>query len=89
MQRQYVEKPGKVLAEQYFAASDPPAVGVHTCGLNPLVETGPPHIHGTTQVYFLHDTDWILANRFTGIPERVLTHAQFEELYGSQPETPA
>jgi hypothetical protein len=85
MQKQYVEKPGKVLAEQYFAASDPPAVGVHTCGLDPLVETGPPHIHGTRGVFVLHETDWIVADRFTGAPSHVLTQAQFEEIYGNQP----
>jgi hypothetical protein len=85
MQKQYVEKPGKVLAEQFFDASDPPAVGVHRCGLDPLVETGPPHIHGATQVYMLQDTDWIIADRFTGAPREVLTHAQFEEVYGTQP----
>jgi len=86
MQKQYVEKPGKVLAEQFFAAADPPAVGVHWCGLmDPHVETGPPHIHGATQVYLLQDTDWIVADRFTGIPTHVLTAAQFEEIYGNQP----
>jgi len=84
-QKLYVEKPGKVLAEQFFDAADPPAVGVHRCGLSPLVETGPPHVHAGGQVWFLHDTDWIVADRFTGVPATVLTHAQFEELYGTQP----
>ena len=84
-QKQYVEKPGKVLAEQFFDAADPPAVGVHRCGLSPLVESGPPHVHVGSTVIFLHDTDWILADRFTGEPTGVITHAQFEELYGEQP----
>jgi len=85
MQKQYVEKPGKVLAEQYFAASSPPAVGVHTCGLSPDVDTGPAHIHANGQVYFLHDTDWIVSDRWTGEPSHVLTNVQFEETYGNQP----
>jgi hypothetical protein len=85
MQKQYVEKPGKVIAEQFFDAADPPAVGVHRCGLSPDVETGPPHLHGAGQLYMLHDTDWIIAERFTGTPTHVITHAQFEELYGNQP----
>lgn len=84
-QKQYVEKPQKVLAEQFFDAANPPAVGVHRCGLSPLVETGPPHLHVDGQVIPLHDTDWIVANRFTGVPTHVLTQAQFEELYGNQP----
>jgi hypothetical protein len=84
-QKLYVEKPGKVLAEQFFEAADPPAVGVHRCGLSPIVEIGPPHVHVGSQVYMLHDTDWIIANQFTGEPTHVLTDPQFEELYGAQP----
>ena len=86
MQKQYVEKPGKVMAEQFFAASDPPAGGVHYCGLDPLVESGPPHVHGTTQVYLLHDGDWILASKWAPtIPTGVMTNDEFQDTYGAGP----
>jgi hypothetical protein len=84
-QKLYVEKPGKVLAEQYLEGTTPDAAGVHRCGLHPQIETGPPHVHAHNQVYYLHDTDWILTDHWTHEPTGVLTDAQFQEMYGAGP----
>lgn len=78
----YVEKPGKILAEQFFTATVPDIAGVHRCGLSPLVETGPPHVHANGQVYFLHDTDWIVTDRWTNQPTGIMTDVQFQDMYG-------
>jgi len=87
MQKQYVEKPRKVLAEQFFEGSDPEAVGVHRCGLHPDVATGPPHVHANERIYFLQDTDWILSDKWTGAPTGVLTDEQFQDMFGAGPPT--
>ena len=86
-QKQFVEKPRKVLAEQFTEGMSPDAVGVHRCGLSPLVETGPPHVHGPQgEVWFLHDTDWILASKWAPtIPTGVMTDAEFQDTFGAGP----
>jgi hypothetical protein len=81
-QQLYIAKPAKVLAEQFLEGAVPDAAGVHRCGLYPGVETGPPHVHANGQVYMLHDTDWILSDRWTQQPTGVLTDEQFQEIYG-------
>lgn len=81
-QKLYVEKPGKVLAEQYLEGMSPDPAGLHRCGLHPAVETGPPHVHANGEIYMVASTDWILTNRWTNQPTGVLTDAQFQEQYG-------
>jgi len=90
MQKQYVEKPRKVMAEQFTEGMSPDAVGVHRCGLSPLVESGPPHVHVGGQVFFLHDGDWILASKWAPeIPTGVMTDAEFQDTFGAGPEEEA
>lgn len=84
MQKQYVEKPVKVLGEQYVAASDPPAVGVCRCTLTPQAPEGQPHVHTAHGPTRLQETDWIVTNRFSLVVEDVLTNAEFEERFGTQ-----
>jgi hypothetical protein len=86
-QQLYVEKPGKVLAEQFDPAADPPAAGVCTCNLTvPYQPTGhAPHVHAQGQVWWLHDTDWIRTNRWTLQPIDVLSDVQFTDEYGQGP----
>jgi len=83
-QKQYVEKPQKVLAEQFEPAAPLPA-GACTCNLSaPYEPTGhAPHIHAAGNVYMLHATDWIRTNKWTLQPIDVLPNDQFEELYGN------
>jgi hypothetical protein len=86
-QQLYVAKPVKVLAEQYREGTTPDPMGVHRCGLSPLVETGPPHVHGPQgELWWLQDTDWIVASKWApAIPTGVLTNAQFQEEFGAGP----
>lgn len=85
--RQYVEKPRKVMAEQYLEGQDPDIAGVHRCGLSPLVPTGPPHVHVGGDVYMLQSTDWILSDKWTGQPTGVLTDEHFQDAFGAGPPT--
>jgi hypothetical protein len=86
MQKQYVEKPRKVLAEQFTEGMSPDAVGVHRCGLSPAVETGPPHVHVGSTVIFLNSTDWILASKWApDIPTGVMSDAEFQDTFGAGP----
>jgi hypothetical protein len=85
-QKQYVEKPRKVLAEQFTEGMSPDAVGVHRCGLSPLVESGPPHVHVGGQVIMLHDTDWILASKWApDVPTGVMSDEEFQDTFGAGP----
>jgi hypothetical protein len=85
MQRQYVEKPAKVLAEQYSATADPPAAGVHTCTLPPFLD-GRPHVHCVDQARELHDGDMILASVYDpGVFLDVVPLAEFEDRFGNVP----
>lgn len=82
--QQYVEKPLKVLAEQYFAATVPEAAGVCHCTLSlPLQTTGGvPHAHVGPRVVFLHDTDWLLTSKYSGALTDAVTDAEFQERFG-------
>jgi len=83
MQRQYVEKPVKVLGEQYFAAADPPAAGVHTCTLPPFLD-GRPHVHCVDQARELHEGDVIVASvHHPDVFLEVVPLAEFEERFGN------
>jgi len=81
MQHPYVEKPRKVLAEQYFAATQPPPAGVCTCTANACFQM--PHAHtSATGWTALHDSDWIITNRFSSLTDAILTDAEFQEVFG-------
>jgi hypothetical protein len=80
-QRQYVEKPLKVLAEQYLASASPPALGVCTCTVNPAFADGRPHVHAKYRQE-LHETDMIVANKYSGEFVDVMPLAEFEERFG-------
>jgi hypothetical protein len=84
-QKQYVEKPRKVMAEQFIEGMTPDPVGVHRCGLSPLVDSGPPHVHGPqSEVWFLHSTDWILASKWAPtIPTGVMSNEEFLDTFGT------
>ena len=86
MQKPYIEKPRKVMAEQFVEGMSPDAVGVHRCGLSPLVESGPPHVHVGSTVFFLHDGDWILASKWApDVPTGVMSDEEFQDTFGSGP----
>jgi hypothetical protein len=89
----YVQKPGKVHAEQFLTATLPwpPAVCTQAaplgiCAITPLYPDWRPHVHGEGRVWALQNSDWITTSvAFTDQLPEVLTNPQFEELYGPQP----
>jgi hypothetical protein len=85
MQKQYVEKPRKVLAEPFDAAASPDQQGVCRCVV-PGVIDGAAHAHPPTGPWVLHDTDMIVYDAV--FPARllaVMTLAEFEAIYGNVP----
>jgi hypothetical protein len=86
--RQYVEKPLKVQAEQYLAATQPPIVGVCTLEHDPFPD-GTPHAHvESTGARLLHDTDMLVWNHYHRERlEDVIPLAEFEDRFGTVAET--
>lgn len=79
-QKQYTEKPLKVYGEQ-FHEGGPIPVGVRTT--MPTGEAAPPHLITSAGVYLpVHDTDWIISNRYTGAATGVLSNEEFSERFG-------
>jgi hypothetical protein len=83
MQRQYTEKPYKVLAEQYLVATSPPIEGVCTLQHDPFPD-GTPHAHvESTGARLLHDTDMIVWSVYKpGVILDVIAFAEFEDRFG-------
>ena len=84
-QKQYSERPAKVLAEQYAAASNPPQKGVCTCTLNPTFPM--PHAHTTMTGWTeLHEGEWIVFSAiFPDRLEQILSDADFQAMYTGPP----
>ena len=82
-QRQYVEKPLKVQAEQYLVATQPPIVGVCVIPHDPFPD-GTPHAHvESTGARLLHDTDVLVWNHYHRERlDAVLALAEFEDRFG-------
>jgi hypothetical protein len=81
-QKQYTEKPRKVLAAPYDPAAAPPQVGVCTCGVNPAFLDPHAHIKGAGFVP-LAAGDLIVFDAV--FPDRllaVLAVVEFEAIYG-------
>jgi hypothetical protein len=91
--KQYVEKPQKVDAEQYAAATMSPMVDptawpwVCSCKRNPVFGDGRPHVHGTEGTEAVTDGDWIVALVVNPAKYWVMTDAEFAEVYGHGPAT--
>lgn len=84
-QRQYVEKPVKVYAEQYLVGAPLPIGAIEA--IEPIYPaSGGPYASTTTGIYPLVPTDWILTDRFTGQAESAISHEQFVERFGSAVE---
>ena len=81
-QKQYNEKPHKVLAEPYDAAA-PLQVGVCVCTLNPMQWTdGRPHVHTPTGMLALAPGDWIVEDLWTPGVYDVLPDEEFQARFG-------
>jgi hypothetical protein len=81
-QSQHTERPLKIYAEQYLVGQPLP-VGATTETQNPLYADGRPHVilpHGI--VVELHETDWLISNRYTGAAMEVISAEEFTERFG-------
>jgi hypothetical protein len=66
MQKQYTERPYKVLGEPYDAAASPLQAGVCVCTDNPLGWTdGVPHVHAATGMVHITAGQWIVEDLWT------------------------
>ena len=65
-QKQYNEKPYKVLAEAYDPTATPLQVGVCVCTANPLGWVdGRPHVHAASGMVAIVAGDWIVEDLWT------------------------
>jgi len=81
-QKQYNEKPHKVLAEQYDATA-PLQVGVCVCTQNGMGWTdGRAHVHTADAMIALGPTDWIVEDPWTPGAYDVLPDEEFQARFG-------
>ena len=57
-------------------------MGATTETANPVYADGRPHVITPAGVYELHDTDWIVSNRYTGVAVEVISDEEFSERFG-------
>ncbi len=81
---QHVQKPYKVLAEQYHAADQPPIAGVCLLGDTPLYPAGVPHVHTSSPlgVFAPAEGDWIVTEIWTPHNLLLMSDAEFTDRFG-------
>jgi hypothetical protein len=82
-QQQHVEKPRKVLAEQYDPAASPLQESVCVCTTG-YWRDGRPHVHAGAVTPELHAGDWIVHEAVqisTVSPVSVMSDADFQALF--------
>jgi hypothetical protein len=83
-----VQKPYKVLAEQYLPGTTPPPpdaatrAGLCVCTVFDPFADGRPHVHGRTQVYELHAGDWTVQELWAPYDWYVIPDAEFQDRFG-------
>lgn len=81
-QSSHTERPLKVYAEQYLAGGTLPIhVSVAPVAFPPG-DTSPRVYLASGEVRIVHDTDWIISNRYTGAPMDVISDEEFTERFG-------
>jgi hypothetical protein len=78
-QKQYNERPLKVFGEQWIAGGPLPVGAVLIPDLFP---DGLPRVFTDTQAYELHETEWVISNRYSGKPIEVISDEEFSERFG-------
>ncbi len=82
-QKQYVEKAGHVYGEQYKIGQPLPVGVVAAITGDPLhPASGGPYAVTLSGILPMHDTDWVVTSRRTGMQTGVLTDEEFTERYG-------
>jgi hypothetical protein len=77
-QQQHTERPTKIYAEQWIAGGPLPVGAV----LIDLYTDGLPRVFTPTQAYILHDTEWVISNRYSGKPIEVISDEEMAERFG-------
>jgi hypothetical protein len=80
-QQQHTERPLKIYAEQYLGAALPIGAVINP-GDPPLFVDGEPRVALPTGWVIVHETDWVLSNRYTGQPQEVISAEEFAERFG-------
>jgi hypothetical protein len=83
---QFVQKPYKVHAEQFLAATPPPPDattrdGLCICTVVAPFADGRPHVHSRQQVYELHLGDWIVHEQWSPHDWLVIPDAEFTDRF--------
>jgi len=87
---QYVQKPYKVIGEQYAAAADPPVPGICHCTFVPMFPNGETHVHLGDGVVAPTDGDWIVQDVWQPYAWHVIPPGEFSDRFGGPPaEEPA
>jgi hypothetical protein len=77
-QTQHNERPLKVYAEQSVLGAPLPIGAV----VMPELGDDLPRVITDTKAYVLHDTEWVISNRYTGRPIEVISDDEFTERFG-------
>jgi len=78
-QKQHTERPLKVFAEQSLPGEPLPIGAVLVPDLFP---DGLPRVFTDTQAFILHETEWVISNRYSGKPVEVISDEEFSERFG-------
>lgn len=80
-QKNYVDKPQQVYGEQYLGGGPIPVGAVAEAGPGYPAEAGP-YLVIPPCVFVIQSTDWVITDKHTGRPERVLTDEEFSDRFG-------
>jgi hypothetical protein len=84
-QQLVVEKPLKVYAEQYLIGQPLP-IGVVTSAYPPVFAEGDARVYTERgEMLRIQFTDWVLTDRYSGQPQTVLSHEEYQERFGAPP----
>jgi hypothetical protein len=78
-QKQYNERPLKVFGEQRLADKPLPVGAVL---IPDLYTDGLPRVFTATKTFELHETEWVISNRYSGKPIEVISDEEFTERFG-------
>jgi hypothetical protein len=83
-QTQHTERPLKVFAEQYLTDQPLPIGAVL---IPDLFTDGLPRVFTDTKTFELHETEWVISNRYTGKPIDVISDEEKAERFGGPADT--
>jgi hypothetical protein len=78
-QKQHTERPRKIYAEQYLAGAPLPIGAVL---IPDLFTDGLPRVFTDVKTYELHETEWVISNRYSGRPIEVISDEEMTERFG-------